>query len=163
MKQRNGSAYPSKLRWRDRIQRRYENLSNVSCVGNIDYTTMTDQAKTSLGCFIFILIILLAVGMIPTFKVSPENARFYVDEDANIVVPAPRPGSPLFFSVPGHGLSTTGFDRIATNRELENHPYEIPATPEWDSYELYGPKVSILRAMIFGHPKRWTEEGWWNF
>ncbi|GAA5494090.1 hypothetical protein Rhal01_00246 [Rubritalea halochordaticola] len=93
----------------------------------------------------------------------PGNARFYVDEDRKLIVPAPPLGQALFYPVPGHGKSTENFDRIASESELRDSNYELPATREWDSYRLYGPEVSILRALVSGYPERWTDEGWWQY
>lgn len=111
-----------------------------------------------------ITIVLLAFSaIIPTEKLAPDNAKFYVDEQARIMVPAPPQGSELFYPALGHRRSTENFDRMSTWSKLKGTSYKLPTTGGWENYRLHGPEITLLRVIFSGYPKRWTSDGRWKF
>ena len=109
---------------------------------------------------------LIGLSLTSTREALPDDAKFVVDLNQKIVVPAPVPGRFIFHEVPEHDSDT--WDRIVTCAELldENGPYRdfrFPNTPEWNRFELDGPEVSLFRVWIAKPESRWDDSGYWRY
>lgn len=115
--------------------------------------------------FVFLMVVVFA-GLIGTREAVPDNAKFAVDIRQHIIVPAPVSGQYIFYEVPGHedGL----WDRTVSWSDLKDETgqyvdFQLPDTPEWNNFELYGREISLLRSWITRPQSRWDSTGFWRY
>ena len=135
------------------------------CTNELFRTDFNMKKLLIIGTALIIFVLAFA-SLIGTREAIPDNAKFAVDVQQQIVVPAPVPGRYTFHEIPGRDDDFWG--RTITWAELreKNGPYQdfnFPDTPEWNEFELYGPEVSLLRSWIAKPESRWDENGFWRY
>lgn len=107
--------------------------------------------------------------LITSREAVPERAKFLVNTDERYVVPRPVDGESIFHPLPGKSDDVLmSFDDTVTWGELKrsDHPYHnfgLPSTAEWDAFEMYGAKVSMVESLLSPPPSRWDDEGNWRY